>query len=102
MGSKDQLQAADGRDAGEPGAVAGERSDAEENLGRVRRHRDVLKHAGRKRNPGEDRELQEHAEDHQGDAGGRRQQDAQGAGSHACDAAVLAAHPPRHRPPAQG
>ena len=86
----------------QPGAVARERGDAEEDLGRVRHHRDVLTHGRRKRNPGEDRELQEHAEDHQGDGDGRRQQDAQGAGPHARHASVCAAHPPRHRPPAQG
>src|SRR5690606_27923793 len=40
-------------------------------------------HARRKRDPYQDRELQEHAEDHEGDGDGRREQDAQSAGPHA-------------------
>ncbi len=108
--AKTNYKAAIDGDQLQPGAVAGERGGAEEDLRRVRNLRHVLshqvalrnEHARRKRNPRQDRELQKHAEDHQGHGNGGREQDAQGAGAHARDASVRGKDSQGDRSPAPG
>src|SRR5215831_2901432 len=61
-----------------------------------------LRNARHQGNPRQDRECQEHSEDHQGHADGGDQQDAPRTGAHASRAPLCAEDAQRHRPPHRG
>ncbi len=85
--------------------LQGERGGAEEVHRGLRRHRDLLgreSHARHQGNPHQDRECEEHSEDHQGHADGGHEQDAPRAGAHEARAPVRAEDAQRDRAPDGG